>query len=214
MNPIIWSLSERDMVKYSGIPIVFGQPNARFWTRISPLGMAHARLMTTATLWLGIWKIMISKSAAFWFSMLALFGSTAGSAAPDYMGTEGPPIRFRAELSADEQSAPTESPGTGLAEFVLDRPTQRFEWKVTFSGLTSEAIAAHIHGPQTPGGNAGVLFDLAPNSISSPLEGSVVLNDGELEYLLTGRMYVNIHTTRYPPGELRGQVMRLRPEEP
>jgi hypothetical protein len=133
--------------------------------------------------------------------------------APDYAGTEGPPIRFRADLSSDEQSAPTESPGTGIAEFVLDRPTQTFQWTITFSGLTSDAVAAHVHGPQTPGGNAGVLFNLAPDGVKSPLKGSVDLNDGELEYLLTGRMYVNIHSTKYPAGELRGQIMRLRPEE-
>ncbi len=133
--------------------------------------------------------------------------------AQDYSGTEGPPIKFlAAPLMADEQSAPTESPGSGRAEFVLDRPTQRLEWTVTYENLTSQAVAAHVHGPQTPGGNAGILFDLAPDGMKSPLVGSYVLNDGELEYLLTGRMYVNIHTTKYPPGELRGQVMRQRPE--
>lgn len=157
---------------------------------------------------------MTLKRLAYCLALTVLLAPAASFAAPDYMGTEGPPIRFRALLSADEQSAPTESPGTGVAEFVLDRPTQRFEWKVTFSNMTSAATAAHVHGPQAPGGNAGVLFDLAPDGVSSPLEGSVVLNDGELEYLLTGRMYVNIHSTSYPPGELRGQVMRLRPEEP
>ena len=136
----------------------------------------------------------------------------APTAAQDYMGTEGPPIRFLALLSADEQSAPTESPGSGRAEFILDRPTQRLDWSVAYGNLTSEVVAAHVHGPQTPGGNAGVLFDLAPAGMGSPLTGSRVLNDGELEYLLTGRMYVNIHTTKYPPGELRGQVMRQRPE--
>ena len=132
--------------------------------------------------------------------------------AQDYSSVEGPPINFLAILSSEEQSAPTESPGIGRAEFVLDRPTLRLEWVVTYSGLTSKATAAHIHGPQTPGGNAGVLFDLAPDSLGETLKGSVILNDGALEYLLTGRMYVNIHTTKYPPGELRGQIMRLRPQ--
>jgi len=149
---------------------------------------------------------------------IALFAVLGGllpgvlNAAPDYTGTDGQPIKFRTALSSDEQSAPTTSPGLGMAEFVLDRPTQRLDWTITFDNLTSNAVGAHIHGPQTPGGNAGVIFDLAPNGIKSPLVGSVVLNDGELEYLLTGRLYVNIHTTEYPAGELRGQVMRVRPE--
>lgn len=133
-------------------------------------------------------------------------------AAPDYAGAEGPPIKFKAILSADEQSAPTESPGSGTAEFVLDRPTLQLDWTVTYSGMRSQATGAHAHGPQTPGGNAGVLFDLVSDGLGSPIKGSRVINDGELEYLLTGRIYVNIHSTRYPAGELRGQVMRQRPE--
>ena len=146
---------------------------------------------------------------------IALYGAllpNISNAAPDYAGTEGPPIKFRTTLSADEQSAPTESPGLGVAEFILYRPTQRLDWTITYTTLTSNAVAAHIHGPQTPGGNAGVLVDLAPEGMTSPLTGSVMLNDGELEYLLTGRLYVNIHSAKYPAGELRGQIMRVRPE--
>ena len=131
----------------------------------------------------------------------------------DYTGTDGPPIRFHALLSADEESAPTESPGSGCAVFVLDRPTLRLDWTVTYDKLTSSATGAHAHGPQTPGGNAGVLFDLAADGMKSPLSGSIVISEGVLEYVLTGRIYVNIHTTQYPAGELRGQMMRLRPEQ-
>lgn len=124
----------------------------------------------------------------------------------------GPPIKFKAVLSADEQSAPTESPGKGVVDFVLDRPTLELSWTLVFENMTSEATGAHIHGPQTPGGNAGVLMDLAPNGLKSPVKHSIILNDGQLEYLLTGRMYVNVHSSKYPVGELRGQIMKLRPE--
>ena len=155
---------------------------------------------------------MVFKRTIAFFALLGSLLPGISNAAPDYAGTEGPPIKFHTALSADEQSAPTTSSGSGVAEFVLDRPTQRLDWIITFDNLTSDAVAAHIHGPQTPGGNAGVIFDLAPNGTESPLVGSVVLNDGELEYLLTGRLYVNVHTVNYPAGELRGQIMRVRPE--
>jgi hypothetical protein len=129
--------------------------------------------------------------------------------------TEGPPIHFRADLSADEESAVTESPGKGVAEFTLDRKTLRFSWKVTFSNLTSEPIGAAVRGPQTVGGEAGVQVDLAPNGFKKlPLEGSVILTDGQLEYLTTDRFYVNILTKKYPAGELRGQVNKQREPKP
>lgn len=126
---------------------------------------------------------------------------------------EGPPIHFYANLSADEQSAVTYSPGTGRADFVLDRETLRFSWVLTYSDLTSPPTGIGVHGPQTPGGNAGLLFDLAPSGFASPVKGSTILSEGELEYLLTGRMYVNLRTVKYDLGELRGQVMRQRPAE-
>lgn len=125
---------------------------------------------------------------------------------------EGPPIGFYAVMTADEESASTESPGTGRADFLLDRATTRLSWKVTYKNTTSPVTGAHIHGPQRPGTNAGVQFDMAPNGLKSlPLEGSAVLTDAQLEYLLSGRMYVNIHTTKYPEGELRGQIERVAP---
>lgn len=124
---------------------------------------------------------------------------------------DGPPIHFLANLSADEESMVTESPGSGRAEFTLDRRTMKLSWKLTFKDLTSAPLAARVHGPQTPGGEAGALFDLAPNGVKSPLEGSHVLTDGELRYLLTDRLYVNITTAKYKQGELRGQLQRQRP---
>jgi hypothetical protein len=38
-----------------------------------------------------------------------------------------------------------------------------------------------------------------------------VLTDAQLEYLLAGRMYVNVRSRRYPAGELRGQIQRVPP---
>jgi hypothetical protein len=120
------------------------------------------------------------------------------------------PIAYFAVLSADEQSTTTESPGTGRANFSLDRDTLRLSWRITFSDLTSPPTGAHIHGPQRPGANAGVQVDLAPKGVlKSPIEGSAVLTDGQVEYLVAGRMYVNIHTQKYPEGELRGQIQRV-----
>ncbi len=120
------------------------------------------------------------------------------------------PIQFVADLSADEESAPTESPGSGHAEFTLDRATLKLNWVVTFEKLTTPLTSAVVRGPQKPGTNAGVLFELGPSTAKSPIKGSITLNDGQLEYLLAGRMYVNLHTVKYKDGELRGQLHRVR----
>jgi hypothetical protein len=119
-------------------------------------------------------------------------------------------IVFTATLTDDEQSVPTFSPGSGVAEFRLERATMKLSWKVTYQNLTSPAIAAGLYGPENVGANAGQVIDLANGKLKSPITGSTTLSDGVFQYLITGRVYVNIHTTRYRDGELRGQLRRQR----
>jgi hypothetical protein len=138
--------------------------------------------------------------------------ATCGFFSPNPDDTSGPPVVFYADLSADEQSAVTESPGSGRVDFQLDRATLKLTWTLTFKNLTSPPTGVHIHGPQTPGGEAGILIDMAPGGVKSGVTGSSVLNDGLLAYLVQDRMYVNLHTTKYPLGELRSPIKKARPK--
>ena len=126
----------------------------------------------------------------------------------------GPPISFVSKLSADEESAVVESTGVGEVSFTLERPTQRLSWRLRYSGLSSPATSISIHGPGTPGVNAGVLFDLAPKGVpkgtAGETQGFVKLTEGELSYLLMDRMYVNIVTEKHTDGEIRGEIDRIR----
>ena len=67
------------------------------------------------------------------------------------------PMTFTADLSgANELPNPVASPGTGLATIVLDPTAQTLQVNATFSGLTSNTVAAHIHCCAPRGTNAGV----------------------------------------------------------
>ena len=133
-----------------------------------------------------------------------------GYYSPDENDTSGPPIHFYADLSADEQSAVTESPGIGRADLVLERSSLDLSWKITFSDTTTPATGVHIHGPQTSGGEAGIVIDLAPDGVTDPVEGATTLTEGTLIYLVQDRLYINLHTTKYPAGELRGHIKKAR----
>ncbi len=135
-----------------------------------------------------------------------------GYYSPDENDTSGPPISFYADMSADEQSAVTESPGLGRADLVLERSTLELSWKITYSDATSPATEVHIHGPQTPGGEAGIIIDLAPEGMTNPVEGAAILTEGTMIYLVQDRLYINLHTTKYPAGELRGHIRKARPK--
>jgi hypothetical protein len=67
------------------------------------------------------------------------------------------PITFIANLSGANENPANDSPGTGLATIVLDPVAQTLQVNATFSGLTSNTVAAHIHCCQTmPGTNQNV----------------------------------------------------------
>ena len=101
--------------------------------------------------------------------------------------------------------------GMQLSPATLDRKGNKLSWKLTFSNLTSPATGAGLRGPQTPGGEAGVLYDLSPGGVRSGATGSANLNEGELRYLVQDRLYVQILTAKYPAGEIRGQILKERP---
>jgi hypothetical protein len=55
------------------------------------------------------------------------------------------PITFVANLLGSNEIPPTGSPGTGFVTLMLDPTAQTLQLNVTFSGLTTNAVAAHIH---------------------------------------------------------------------
>jgi len=118
-------------------------------------------------------------------------------------------VPLSAALSGASEVPATPSPGTGLGLFVLEGNTLSFNLRYT--GLLSEANAAHVHGPAGASGNASVLVNLAPYNggawgTNGTLSGVVVLTDAQKALVLAGKTYVNIHTPGYPGGEIRGQI--------
>ena len=98
----------------------------------------------------------------------------------------------------------TGSPGTGIGNVTYDQGTGNLSWNITFGGLLAPQTAAHFHGPAPFGVNAGVQV---PIGIGSPAIGNAPITAAQGADLLNGLWYVNIHTTQFPGGEIRGQVV-------
>jgi hypothetical protein len=114
---------------------------------------------------------------------------------------------FKATLDGKSEVPANTSAGTGTADVNYDAATKKMTWKLTYSGLSGPATAAHFHGPAEAGKNAGVKVPIA-NPITSPVEGSATLTDEQAADLVAGKYYVNIHTVANPGGEIRGQVTK------
>ena len=119
--------------------------------------------------------------------------------------------RFTANLNTIQEVPPTNTNGRGRCMVTLNlAQTQITEVTCQFDGLSSGVTQGHIHGPASPGANAGILFDLTPPTgvtSSAPFtRGPFNLTTEQLGFLRAKRLYINIHTTNFPGGEIRGQI--------
>ena len=115
---------------------------------------------------------------------------------------------FEANLSATQEVPTNTSTATGAAEVQFNENTNMLSWKVTYTGLTGPATAGHIHGPAPAGQNAGVVIPFAGNMNAQPVMGEMTVTPAQYADMAAGLYYVNIHTARFPGGEIRGQLRR------
>jgi hypothetical protein len=115
--------------------------------------------------------------------------------------------KMKVTLDGKAEVPPNTSAGKGTADLDYDSASKKLSWKLTYSGLSGPATAAHFHGPAEAGKNAGVAVPI-PNAASSPVEGSATLTDAQAADLMAGKYYINVHTAANPAGEIRGQVKK------
>jgi len=104
-------------------------------------------------------------------------------------------------LSSAQNAA--NSPASGLALFKWNSNTNMLVYMVHHN--VAGPTAAHIHGPATVAGVAGVLHGFS--SPVSPITGNWTLTATQAAWLEAGMLYVNVHSAAFPGGEARGQIM-------
>ena len=141
--------------------------------------------------------------------------------------TDVPAIdRFSATLGgAQVKPTAVTTSGTGSLTVTLRSDTSAFRYELSFTGLSSAATAAHIHGPAVDTATAEILVDFgalpqgrmgtvqlgtAGNAsgsfdLHSPITTSVS-GDSLFKLLHAGLLYVDVHTTLNSAGEIRGQI--------
>ncbi|MDP3169927.1 MAG: CHRD domain-containing protein [Polaromonas sp.] len=114
-------------------------------------------------------------------------------------------VALTTQLRGANEVPPVASNASGQVDAVLDKNTGVFKWQLSYSGLSGPATAGHFHGPAPVGANAGVALPFT-GTVTSPMSGQATLTAGQMADLLGGKWYANIHTARYPGGEIRGQM--------
>lgn len=111
-------------------------------------------------------------------------------------------LEYTANLTADAEVPPTESSATGTANVIVDTENMTVSWKVMVEDLSGDPTAAHIHGPAGNDENAPPVINMS-DFIS---EGKADITEEQISELEAGNYYVNVHTEKYPKGEIRGQL--------
>jgi hypothetical protein len=149
------------------------------------------------------------------FFLVALVACTA-IAVPALAGSSS--FEFKADLEPESAVPPNTSDGEGEAGFSVSRSGRSIRYRIEAEDLTGRVRAAHIHLGRE--GQAGpVVITICARTCSLPRSGRL----GRARFsrapgarsfaavvraLRAGRTYVNVHTKRYPGGELRGQIER------
>ncbi len=129
----------------------------------------------------------------------------APKADPSPMGSAGS-VGFSATLSGTAEVPANPSAAAGRLDATFDKAKNTLRWTVTYSGLSGAATMAHFHGPALANANAGVVVPF-PSALS-PASGETMLTPTQIDDLMAGKWYANVHTAMYPGGEIRGQVLR------
>jgi len=160
-------------------------------------------------------------------AVFAVLGLTAVATSANDTGRS-----VTAKLSGFEENTPKLTSGVGRFEATVQGST--LSYTISFSGLSSDAFMSHIHfGQRTV--NGGIFLWLcgsatAPGPAGTPTcpagggtvsRSGVTAADiqavsgqnvsagdfaGALRIIASGDAYVNVHTTNFPGGEIRGQV--------
>jgi len=110
--------------------------------------------------------------------------------------------------------------GTGFVDLTLNGTTLTLVG--SYSGLSANSTAAHIHGPSGPfPASAGVIYGLGGpviplNVMGGTINGSVNLIplqagaytvQEQIDDLNNSLWYINIHSTAFTGGEIRGVIV-------
>jgi hypothetical protein len=144
---------------------------------------------------------LLAGALALAFALAAVGGAAARSQANT--------IRIAAEMTAANET-PTPKGDVGAAQGTFTATLTKtssgasMAWRLEFSNLSGNAIAAHVHVAAR--GVAGPVRVPLCAPCTSGVSGTANIDAAVLDAIQNDRAYVNVHTPTNPAGEIRDQV--------
>src|SRR4051812_15548585 len=126
--------------------------------------------------------------------------------------------KYRATMNGKSETPKSKSKATGSAVFTVASNGKSIKYTLKATGLTGPAQAAHIHLGKV--GKAGpVIIPICPKACKLPKSGTLTSKQfvkaagvknfaAAIKAIKAGNTYVNVHTKKYPAGEIRGQIKK------
>ncbi|MDQ6762732.1 MAG: CHRD domain-containing protein [Bacteroidota bacterium] len=101
--------------------------------------------------------------------------------------------------------------GHGKVDVSYNKCDKMLTFTISWADLAGNPVGSHIHGTAPKGVNAPVLYNFTssiPKTTSGTFTDSVKVDGITIkeDSLLAGFYYLNIHTPKYPGGEIRAQI--------
>jgi hypothetical protein len=147
-----------------------------------------------------------------------LAGAACGS---DTTAPALPTVFTAALLGPNERPTPNTSTATGSATVTINESAQSITYTVTVNNLTT-VVAAHIHTGRSDAAGPVVVNLLPTAPAAGPFSGTLTSGTATMTNIATGvpvtfnslvslirngDAYVNVHTSAFPGGEVRGQLI-------
>lgn len=136
------------------------------------------------------------RTAIVWPTALLAVAFLGGSARAQFTS-------FQATINQAQEVPPTGSASTGFGLFAFNASTNMLDYSITITPLASGQTAQHLH--QGVPGVAGPVILPLPGGLA--ISGTLAIPAAQVVNLLAGNTYVNFHSTAFPGGEIRGQVI-------
>ncbi len=108
------------------------------------------------------------------------------------------------KINATQETPPNASGATGIASLEYNQSSKILTYSINHTGLTSPETGSHIHSgePGIPGPiEFGLILGVNKTGQVGPLSAQ------QESQLIAGNLYINIHSSNYPDGEIRGQIL-------
>jgi CHRD domain-containing protein/PEP-CTERM motif-containing protein len=119
-------------------------------------------------------------------------------------------IKFEATLNGSQETPPNASLAVGLGSVLLNDVADTITVDLFWDNLSAGATAAHIH-TGAPGVAGPVTFSLVLGSALGMTTAFMPdqmfsITPTQILTLEAGNMYMNVHDSVFPGGEIRGQL--------